>query len=178
MKTIKLSFLAVLFIALSSCSKDDEPNANSSTMLGEWNLNSMFYDGKTELIYDDSNFTTSYNGTAKNIDFTLTFNADNTFNAQGGYDVDLIIEGISQTVSIEDYMANGDWSIDGNKLITSTNFAQMSNGDVMPAESTGDLIIQELTDNRMVLRFEQISNFETSGFENIATISGEYILTR
>lgn len=180
MKTIKLSLLAILFIAFSSCSKDDDSSLdlNSSMIVGEWNLSSLNYAGKTEVIFQETNYSTTYSGVAENIDYTLTFNADNTFSSQGGYDVNLTTEGISQIIAINDFSSSGDWSIDGNILKTSTNFAQMNNSNMVDAESVGEIIIKEMTENRIVLTVDQVSNFNESGFENIATISGEYILTR
>ena len=178
MKTIKLSLLAILFIFFSSCSKDDEPDLNSSMMLGEWNLSSLNYEGKTELNYEGTNYTTTYSGVAENIDFTLTFNADNTFESKGSYDINLILEGFSQILPIEDFTSSGDWSIDGNVLKTTTLLADMSNSEFVPADSVGEIIIQEMTENRVVLIIDQVSIFEVSGFENTATLSGEYVLTR
>lgn len=180
MKTIKLSLLAILFIAFSSCSKDDDSSSdlNSSMIVGEWNLSALNYSGKTEINFQETNYTTTYSGVAENIEYTLTFNADNTFSSQGGYDVNLTTEGISQIIAINDFTSSGDWSIDGNILKTSTNFAQMSNSDMAETESVGEVIIQEMTENRIVLTIDQVSKFNESGFENIATISGEYILTR
>ena len=46
------------------------------------------------------------------------------------------------------------------------------------AESVGEVIIQEMTENRIVLTVYQVSKVNESGLENIATISGEYVLTR
>ncbi len=84
MKTIKLSLLAILFLAFSSCSKDDDTSSdlNSSMIVGEWNLSSLNYEGKTELNFEETNYTSTYTGVAENIAFTLTFTADNTFKSQ------------------------------------------------------------------------------------------------
>ena len=180
MKTIKLSLLAIFFIAFSSCSKDDDNSSdlNSSMIVGVWNLSSLNYEGVTEVNFDGTNITSSFTGIGEDIDATLTFNADNTFKNQGSYKVNLTTEGFSQTVPIDDFSTSGDWSINGNILNTSTNLAQISNGGFTPAETTSEVTIQEMTENRIVLIFEQISKFDASGFENISTISGEYVLTR
>lgn len=178
MKTIKLSLFALMFISLCSCSKDESPNLNATMIVGEWNLSSFNYDGKTEMNYEDTNYTSNFSGVAENIDLTLTFNSNNTFQSKGSYDVNLTIEGYSQIYPVSGYTSSGNWSVDGNILKTTTNLAQMSEGEVGSGESVGDMIIQEITENRMVLTIDQVTKINESGFENIATISGEYVLTR
>jgi len=44
---------------------------------------------------EETNYTSTYSGVAENIAYTLTFNADNTFKSQDGYDANLTTEGIS-----------------------------------------------------------------------------------
>jgi len=180
MKTIKLALLTFLFITFSSCSKDSDNNSdlNSSMIVGEWNLSSLNYNGKTELNFNDTNYTTVFSGVAENIAYTLTFNANNTFKTEGGYDVNLTTDGFSQIYPIVGYTSSGDWSIEGNILKTSVGLAQLNEGELTASESVGEVIIQEITENRMVLIVDQVTKFNESGFENIATVSGEYILTR
>lgn len=177
MKTIKLSLLAIIFIAFSSCSKDDEPDTNTSMMLGEWNLSTFNYQGTSDATYEGMNLSTSYTGEAENVDFTLTFNDDNTFKAQGKYDVRLIVEGITQVVSMDNTASSGDWSVDGNVLNTSTLFTQI-NGSPSQGESASKLIIKELTANRMVLTFDQESEISQSGLDYTISLNGEYVLTK
>lgn len=177
MKTIKLSLLAILFIAFSSCSKDDEPNVNNPMMLGEWNLSSFNYQGTSDATYEGMNLSTSYTGEAENVDFTLTFNDDNTFKAQGTYDVRLVMEGFTQVVSMDNTASTGDWSVNGNVLNTSTLFTQI-NGSPSQDSSVSELIIKELTANRMVLAFDQESVINQAGLDYTVSLNGEYVLTK
>ncbi len=179
MKTIKLSLLAILFITFSSCSKDDDNNSdlNTSMMLGEWNLESFNYEGTSEANFEGFDFSTSYSGVSENEDFTLTFNENNTFESNGKYDVRLTVEGITQLVPLETTTSTGDWSVNGNILTTSSLFTQV-NGSPTQSESISEMRITEITENRMVLSFDQESKVNQSGLDYTVTLIGEYILIK
>ncbi len=179
MKTIKLSLLAILFIAFSSCSKDDDNNSdlNTSMMVGEWNLESFMYEGKSDANFEGIDLSTTYSGVSENEDFKLTFNENNTFTSVGTYDVKLTVEGITQLVSLGNNSSSGDWSVNGNILTTSSLFTQV-NGSPAQSEAISEMRITEISENRLALTFDQESTINQSGLEYTVTLNGEYILTK
>ena len=177
MKTIKFSLLAFLCLFIASCSSDDTPNTDSSMVTGTWNLEAFDYSGETTGNFDGMDISAAYQGLAKNIDATLSFNSDNTFDFQGDYDVELTTGGMTQVVPMEDVSSSGTWRIEGNNLITSGAVGQVQGEGVQgPQESI--MRISEVSESRMVLLVDQEDKITEGGMEFTMVSSARYILSR
>ncbi len=177
MKNIKFSLLALLFIAVTSCSEDDAPSKNNSMIVGDWKLEEFNYQGETSGTYQGMDLSSSYEGIGKNINATLSFNEDNTFDFQGDYEVDLSYEGMTQNYPMENVSSSGNWSVDGDYIITSSAIGQVQTQAVVGPQE-GRMRISELTENRMVLIIDQESTMSQSGMDFMIRMGGKYVLSR
>ncbi|MCB7480507.1 lipocalin family protein [Christiangramia sediminis] len=179
MKTIKFSLLFLLFISLISCSEDEStpPNGNTSEMSGEWNLETIDYDGTTKMNASGTDFTFNFSGISTESNAVIEFNDNGTYSSQGAYTIALSMEGITYEVPIDMTSGSGNWSIEGDTMKFSEGFVTLSTGQELSSEP-GEMIIDELTQNRMVLLFEQEDEINQNGFTNIVNVTGKYVLTR
>lgn len=188
MKTIKFSMLALLFISLISCSGDEAvPNTDESLLTGDWNLEKLEYQGTSETNvegteFEGMDFSVDFIGVSKNPEVVLSLNENKTYTAQGGYIIELSIlssnmDDLNLEVPLEDFISNGNWSMDGNKMMFSEGFLKLSTGEQMASEP-GEARIEEATANRMVLSFDYETTTTEQGYEVKVTMNGNYILTR
>lgn len=178
MKTIKFSMFALLCIFFISCSSDDEPvNVDSSMVTGDWIIESFNYNGESSGTFEGIDLSTTYEGVGENIDAVLSFNDDNTFDFQGNYDVRLTAEGITEVVSMDDATSSGNWSLDGDYIVTSAAIGQVQNQAVQgPSESR--MRISEVSENRMVLIIDQEDTMTQGGMEFNIKTGGRYVLIK
>lgn len=178
MKTIKFSLLAILFICLTACSTDDDsPNVDTSMITGVWNLQEFNYSGETSGNFEGMDINTSFEGIAENIDATLSFNEDNTFNMAGSYDVRLTSEDITEVVPVNNASSSGTWKIEGDYIITSGAVGQVQ-GQGIAGPQEGRMRISEVSESRMVLIIDQESTTNQGGMDFTIKMDGRYVLTR
>ena len=178
MKTIKISLFTFLLILLSSCSSDNENSeVDRAMVVGTWNLEAFNYSGSTSGNFEGVDLSSDYSGEARNIDATLSFNEDNTFNFEGNYDVVLETEGMTQTVPMNNVSSTGNWRMEGDYIISSAAIGQVQGQGVQGPEE-GRMRVSEVTANRMVLDIDQENNVNQNGMELNMTTIGRYVLTR
>lgn len=178
MKTIKFSVVLLLFISLIACSTDDDsPNIDSSMVTGEWNIEEFNYTGETSGNFEGMDISSSFEGIAENINATLSFNEDNTFNMAGSYDVRLSAEGITEIVPVNNASSSGTWRIEGDYIITSGAVGQVQ-GQGVAGPQEGRMRINEVSESRMVLIIDQESNVSQGGMEFTMKMDGKYVLTK
>jgi hypothetical protein len=75
-----------------SCTNEEEPSINSS-IVGNWQLVSMKYEGVSRISMGGADLEQSYSGVASEIDFIIDFSeSPNRFSSEGGYLVNLTYE--------------------------------------------------------------------------------------
>lgn len=178
MKTIKLFLLGFLCISLISCSKDEEPKGEISGALeGQWNLTEFEYTGYSETKVDGMSMGANFEGIAENIDASMTFHENGTFESEGVYDVILTGEGMTLPYRDLSYESSGNYKVSGNR-IDITNFEGTSTPGAYEVASEKEMIIVELTKSRLVLDVaENITITEEEG-EAFFSIEGQYVYTR
>ncbi|MEX0275096.1 MAG: hypothetical protein AB3N16_12035 [Flavobacteriaceae bacterium] len=133
----KRTFLSILIVAFAfySCSSDDNGSpGNQSTfesdILGTWNLTALeVLDGTTEVTVSGQTTTGTFTSVGKDFDATLTF-TDNPkkVNYEGSYSTTLTYtllgQSVTQEVPGENLVANSDWQIEGDTLITTESGVQ------------------------------------------------------
>lgn len=157
----KLSTLLILLFALvlMSCESDDDSASINGEVNGEWNIESINYTGSTVTSAQGNSITSNFTGESFDENATLIFNADNTFTSQGSYSIELETTTLGQTqnqsVPIDNYSSEGEWSLSGNILTIEGELVSISSNTPTindPNESAPqDLIIEELTDTTMVV---------------------------
>lgn len=178
MKTIKLCLLGFLCISLISCSKDEEPDGGiSGSLQGQWNLTEFEYTGYSETKVDGISMRADFKGIAENIDASMTFHENGTFDSEGVYDVILRGEGMTLPYRDLSYESSGNYQISGNK-IDITNFEGTSTPGAYEVASEKGMTIVELTESRLVLDVtEEVTIIEDDG-EAFISITGQYVYAR
>ncbi len=178
MKTSKFFLLGIFFISLISCSEDeDPPTMNLSLIETTWHLAAFEYEGYTDSKIDGIEMHTDYEGVAENINATITFHANGTFESQGEYDI--IFSGEGMTIPYRDlsYASSGNYRVSGN-TIDVTNFQGASTPGAIVASSEKIMTIVELTENRLVLDFIEDITITEDDDEAFISIRGQYIYTK
>lgn len=180
MKTFKFSLLALLFISFISCSSDsDDPEEEigegtiSSEIVDEWNLEAWDYSMTSS--FEGVSVTTL--GEAKDINASLKFNSDNTFNFQGNYTIIMDIEGITNEMPVNGASSTGDYSIDGYMLNLSNTLGEMQ-GQQVPSSGGGEMEIVEISENTLILRGEQEIVTEMAGMTSRIEVNEYYEFSR
>jgi len=177
MKTIKFSLFVIFLILLSACSSDDSPNVNTAMVTGEWNMEAFDYSGETSGNFEGMDLNTSYSGVGENIDAILSFNADNTFDFSGSYDVRFTAEGFTEMVPVSNASSSGTWKIEGDYIVTSQTIGQVQ-GQGVQGPQEGRMRISEVSENRMILIIDQESTTSQNGMEFTISMDGKYVLTK
>ncbi|CAL66863.1 lipocalin family protein [Christiangramia forsetii] len=178
MKTIRFSVFALLFVFFTSCSSDDDaPDVDTSMLTGEWNIEAFNYSGETTGNFEGIDISSNFDGIGENINATLSFNDDKTFNMAGSYDVRLSAEGLTEVVPIDNASSSGTWKIEGDYIITSQTIGQVQ-GQGVAGPQEGRMRISEVTQNRMVLIIDQESTTTQGGMEFTMKMDGKYVLTK
>ena len=178
MKKFKFYMIAIAVILLASCSKDDDQplNVEDSMILGEWNLEEFDYQGKTSGNVEGNEITTTYEGMARNINATLNFKEDNTFQGSGNYDIVLTLQGTTVTQPVN-FDSSGTWKLEGNSLIAEGLRGDTQEGPVAGA-SESIMEISEISDRHMVLIIDQEAKVTQDGIDYTVTQSGKYVLAK
>lgn len=178
MKTTKFCLLGIFFIFLTSCSKDEEPKGEiAGSLEGQWNLTEFEYTGYSETKVDGMSMRANFKGIAENINATMNFNENGTFESEGVYDVILTGEGMTLPYRDLSYESSGNYQISGNR-IEITNFEGTSTPGAYEVASEKAMTIVELTESRLVLdATEEVTITEEDG-EAFISIAGQYIYTR
>lgn len=178
MNIIRLSFFGIFLITLISCSKDEEPNGEiSGSLTGQWNLTEFEYTGFTESTIDGMSMRTDYEGIAENINASLTFHANGTFESEGVYDVILRGEGMTIPYRELSYTSSGNYKVSG-KQIDITNFEGTSTPGAYGVASEKEMTIVELTETRLVLDFTEDITITEDDDTAFISNTGQYIFTR
>jgi len=193
MKKIILLFLCTIFI-FSSCKKDEPtPSSlnelealtqrNQENIIGVWNMTSMIYEGTTLQSNQGTEFTSTFTGIAKDIDYTMEFTDDpKMFITSGGYDLELttivddfeisgnIIEGNTSVtvVPIENYETSDTYSIDGNSIEGVT----FGNEETQTFNTNSSYDIAELTNSTFKVTWELKQAINQNGAEVEIEMSG------
>lgn len=161
----KLMFAFLLVFA--SCSSDDDNNQNDLTVdiTGSWELTNLEYSGENETVFQGQTITLVYSGFGKDFDAQAVFSENpNTIQTLGSYTIELSFEfmGITQTIdtpiNLSDDISSGTWSVEGNQMI----IVDGDTGEVQTAE------IIQLTQNKMVLLMEQVTNMNGANVTVVA----------
>ncbi|OBQ56586.1 lipocalin family protein [Tamlana sp. s12] len=161
----KITTLCLAFICiLSSCSTDDDQGSNiSGDIVGTWIGTGLTYDGTVETSFQGFPITSNFEGEAYDMTNTLTFNeSPNTLVSEGSYSLKLTYDfnGVTQTEYVEDvqFLENGTWEIEGNKLIITNN------GEETPAD------FSFVSDDTLVFEINKVEESIVDGLTVVTTI--------
>ena len=169
----------VLFISFMSCSsdsdesEDDFEQGNATQLMHEWNLETWEYTMVSS--YEGVSLTTM--GEAQDINATLKFNSDNTFNFQGSYTIVMSIEGMEAETPVNGAASSGNYSIDGTMLTLSNTLGEME-GQQVNTSGGGEMEIVELSDSRLVLQGEKEIVTEAAGLTSTIKSTEYYEFSR
>lgn len=175
---LKLVLLVVFGLTvLNSCS-DDNNDSDSDTggeLLGVWDMVEFDYSGTSVTDFMGQDFTTTYDGVGTNINATMEMTENpNNLMFSGSYDVDLTFnfagQTQTQTYPLEDVESLSTWTRSGNVLTIDGDFATVEGTDLGEVEAQ-DYIIEELTDNTLILTSEITQVVNNQGVD--ATVSIE-----
>lgn len=173
MRQIKFFSMMMMALALSmtSCSKDDDDGAGPSGIQGEWEMESMNFEGESTTTIMGQTFTSTFSGDAKDIDLIMDMKADNTVESQGGYTIVIEYEfsgqKFEQEQTFQDLFNRMDYEINGD-IITFTD----EMGDTLDAE----IITQ--TSSTLVFRARINTTSTDNGFTVDTYQDGTYTFKR
>jgi len=193
MKKGILVLLSTMFI-FSSCKKDEptpEPlnelealtQQNQENIIGVWNMTSMNYVGTTRQTAQGTEFTSSFTGIAKNIDYAMEFTDDpKMYFTSGGYDIELttiiddfeisgnIVEGYTTEtlVPLEDYEISDTYTIEGDNIEGITFGSEETQ-----TANASSYDIAELTSSTFKVTWELEQTVNQNGVEVEIEMSGE-----
>lgn len=177
MKTkLKLVLLVVFGLSiLTNCSDDNnDSNSTDGELLGVWELVEFNYSGDSVYEIQGQDFSTSYTGVGTNIDTTMEITENpNDLLFSGSYDVDLTFSFAGQTQNqiypIVDAESISNWTRLGDVLTIDGEFASVEGADLGEVQ-TQDYVIEELTDNTLVLTSIIDQIVDNQGLENAVTM--------
>lgn len=178
MNKIRLSLLGIFFVTLISCSKDEGTNGETSgSLTGQWNLTEFEYTGFSESNIDGISMRADYQGIAENINASLTFHSNGTFESEGVYDV--ILKGEGMTIPYRDlsYTSSGNYKVSG-KTIDITNFQGTSTPGAYAVASEKEMTIVELTKNTLILDFTEDITITEDDDTAFISNTGQYVYIR
>ncbi|WP_299184250.1 hypothetical protein [uncultured Aquimarina sp.] len=172
-KLILLLFLAST-TAFISCGNDDDSvsiEIDESLIAGEWNLTQLSVDnGRTTTVVEGQSASVDYTTVGKDFTLETTFNDatdPKTYSSTGGYTAVITTTVLGQSTTqeqpITDFLGTGEWRVEGNLLITTTNGVEQVSE------------ITELNSEIMSLKVEINESFEISG--SSVTTTGTLIST-
>lgn len=158
-REFKFLFIFTFAMLLISCDDDEDTVSVNGDIGGEWTIESITYDGTSVTTVQGTSTTSDFSGESFDENATMTFNeSDNTFTSQGSYSIQLTTTSMGQTQettqTIDDFNSEGEWSLDGDILTMEGELVSVSSGT--PTAGSGEtqaneVVVQELTDNSMVL---------------------------
>ncbi len=125
----------------------------------------------------DIDITSEFSGITTESSAVVDFKSDGSYLSQGAYTIAFTSEGFTQSFPVEVSSGTGDWYVEGDRMILSEGFVKMSTGQELISEP-GEMIIDELTANKMVLSFSNETTLNQNGYESIVNVSGYYIFTK
>jgi len=130
-KLILLLFLASTTVFVSCGSDDDTVSieVDESLIAGDWNLTALSVDnGRTTTVAEGQSASIDYTTVGKDFTLETTFNDSTnpkTYISSGGYTAVITQTFLGQTTTqeqpISDFLESGEWRVEGNMLITTTN---------------------------------------------------------
>ncbi|GAB5551222.1 MAG: hypothetical protein Sapg2KO_08130 [Saprospiraceae bacterium] len=168
MQRVKFIYLLSLLFLFVACENDNGEDNQSANLEGAWELKTLDYNGSTT----SGSTTTNFDGTARNVDFEIDFNADGSYTSRGGYTVTLVYDfgGIrsSQMTEINDFFGSGTYTLNGDRLSITRN----SDGE------TNTATISTVSQNELAFELEQqeiiMGQSSTSSF----TLNGDFVLDK
>lgn len=146
-KFTKITFFALLTLFMAACGGDEDIMVSVE---GEWHATEVRTDNGKSTTTDQTgeSYIFNYTMVGEDLNLTVNFNEDNTFTSSGNYIGKLsgTIDGqpIEQSVPINDFAAEGTWTLDGD-LMTTTS----PSNDNIPQTAT----ILTLTDSVMEIEY-------------------------
>ncbi len=174
MKTlIKLPFI-IIFILVTSCSKDVDIESNDFTgkLEGTWKVEIYEYEGTTSSILQNDVWSTSFYGIGWNMDLTMVFAEDpNEYSLTGPYFVDHFLtnrDGVEYLYFGDlEYDQSGIWEREGNQI------------DALINNINKRIFISELTDSRLIITINtNVSETEQDATETTTQRKDIYTLER
>ena len=162
-------FLILCSGFLFSCGDDDNDPKNTTSLEGEWKLQSMKYDGEYsayqqgELIDDGT-----LSGEASDIDMIFEFTG-NKVNVSGSFMMSMeydLFPGTDFKIPVNGSAYTGTFELNGHKI-----YFQNASG-------TEEAEIVSQTDSELVLQMTSSSSMAALGGENIFEYDGLYVLTK
>jgi hypothetical protein len=175
MKITNLLLLAVAVFFLSCGDDKDEDPAPTGDLAGSWNMTAIDYNGTSTVAVMGIESKSTFTGTGKEMNLTVTFTEDpNKFTSQGDYVIALKTTTQGQTINsdfpIDGFMIDGTWSLNGKTLTIE--------GDGRKQEAT--IIEQTATTLKMKWDYTQTTTNTDAGFEVVTSsdVKGTYTFTR
>jgi len=187
-RVLIFAFIATLFF---SCGKDeaDEINKTDETenngnggeqvsedvsILGDWNICLLEYEGVTSYEYMETENKINYTGIGKNLDCKMTIadSPEKSLSTEGGYDIVLTTTSMGQTseetISMTGLFGNATWKRNSDILtITDTETKQPQ-----------DFTIEKLTKDSLAISFDVDSIEMQNGIEVRIQMEGLYKFAR
>ncbi len=139
-KKIKIIFIVLLSILSFSCSKDDNDNSSTSTIVGKWILVSEKEIANGELI-SENNWEHLCSSSQDYVQFNQNGNFDWV-----EYNSNCSINNSGSTNQVT-------WSQSGN-IITFTGDTELTTAEIQTLTQNTLVIIEELTDNNITYKLE------------------------
>jgi len=194
----KVLYLLSMFTLLTAFMCEDEPvdealsgvttnptNPTTATIVGDWELSSLDYNGVSETQFMGQTITANFDGSSANENYTLSLNSDGTFTGSGSYDITLVTttSGISQTTT-----NTLQSTTDGTYTATATTFTSSANlidiqldGTMQQPNTAGGTVDYVLSNNGQTLTFSSTTtdNFSQPGGISVTiSITNTSVFTR
>jgi len=175
LRLLTIAFLSVL--VFNSCSEDNDSNNDTGgDLLGAWDMAEFNYSGTSSAEFQGIDITTEYDGVGTNIDAQMNITENpNEILFSGSYDIDLTVmfqgQTQTQTFPIDNAQSVSTWTRSGNTLTVEGEFVSVEGTDLNQAEiQTQEYIIEELTDDTLVLTTTTVQEINQQGVTSTVTV--------
>ena len=153
-KLIQLLTLSLLVLTTACKKEEASPTYTEAEVSGKWEMKSFrSEDGKSHTTSSNSEIDADYEVTAKDIDWQITFNEDNSFTGLGKYTMVMSTTYSGQTseqeLDINGWGASGTWTVGNNQLTVEGNGETLVY-EILSASDTKLELMQEIDETTTV----------------------------
>lgn len=172
-KLNSLYLLSLLLLLFTACEEEDNNlEVNNDNLAGEWEMTGFTYGGRSTQEAGGETYRSNFAGNARDITFTVTFNADGTYTSSGSYTIDVTYafggQEFDQSLTIDDVLDSGTYTLNGDEL----SITRDQDGETSVASNV------ELSNDALMFELQQTQTSTGQGTSSTVIIDGDFLFRR